>query len=469
MTSGGGRLNHHELAVKSAKRRQTHNAHKADAHAGNGNGHLAAKAAQIGKLAAACAHDESARAKEEQVFHDGVVEHVPQSARGREPCANAEHKGDFANLPKGRVGQHAFDVILAQGHDFTIHQGGRAHGNQASTQPRKAEQAGHAHNHGPHEQHHNYAKHAHLGDDTRKGTRHGRRRGGVSVGQPRVQGHKAHLDGKTGKAKHKRALNKPGRKRGITQQQQAGQHEQRAARAHYIIFKTSIVGTAVVLMHHQEVGGEGHEFPVAIHARRVARGNNARQRGEGQQQEEPVAAMALMDVAQRVHADHQSHNADHDQEELGGGGCLGCQCGKERQRGSGHAHQGSAVKLYQEGCASGKGTKVVTPVCRVCCRMWHGHIIGRSQHAGDGPAKHAKQGHNRSQTQHQKDVARGGRPRAGAFFYRGVEHGDAHGFHMQPDKHSGCQGHAQQSRHGTGHAAQYASADKHARFRHKEW
>ena len=101
MTSGGGRLNHHELAVKSAKGRQTHNAHKADAHTGNGNGHLAAKAAQVGKLAAARTHDESARTKEEQVFHDGVVKHVPQGARGREPCANAQHQGDFANLAKG--------------------------------------------------------------------------------------------------------------------------------------------------------------------------------------------------------------------------------------------------------------------------------------------------------------------------------------------------------------------------------
>ena len=132
------------------------------------------KAAQVGKIAAARAHDQRARAQKEQVFHHGVVKHMPERPGRGQPGAQAQHQRDFADLPQGGVGQHALDVFLAQGHDLAVDQGGDAHGAEARPEPGQAEQAAHfagglTH---AHENHADDAEHAHLGDDAGQGRGH---------------------------------------------------------------------------------------------------------------------------------------------------------------------------------------------------------------------------------------------------------------------------------------------------------
>ena len=149
----------------------------------------------------------------------------------------------------------------------------------------------------------------------------------MGVGQPGVQGHQTGFDAEARQAEHQGRLEperevEGGQRRGgkNAEDEQARQHEQRAARAHHVIFETGLIGRAPPLVHDQEVGSEGHQFPVAVHGRRIRRGDDARQGGEGQQQEKPVPALApVVDVAQRVDADHQGHQGDHYQEEPGQG------------------------------------------------------------------------------------------------------------------------------------------------------
>ena len=103
----------------------------------------------------------------------------------------------------------------------------------------------------------------------------------MGVGQPGVQGHQTGLDAEARQAEQQRALEQ-GRRKALPQQQQTGQHEQRAARAHNIVFDAGVVRRASVFVHHQKIGGKGHQLPVAVHAGHVGGGDDARQRGEGQ-------------------------------------------------------------------------------------------------------------------------------------------------------------------------------------------
>ena len=102
-----------------------------------------------------------------------MVEHVPERTRGGEPGAQAQGQGDFTDLPQGGVGQHAFDVVLVQGHNFAVDQGGRAQGHQPCAQPGKAHKTGHAQRAGLYKEHSHNAEHAHLGDHARKRTGNG--------------------------------------------------------------------------------------------------------------------------------------------------------------------------------------------------------------------------------------------------------------------------------------------------------
>ncbi len=257
-----GGLDHQVFAIERAEGRQPHDAHQAHGHAGHGPRHLAAQAAQIGEVAAARAHDQRARAQKEQVFHDGVIKHVPERPGRGQPCAQAQHQRDFADLSQSGVGQHALDVFLAQGHELAVDQGCHAHAGEPRAEPGQAEQSAHlagglSH---AHDDHADNAEHAHLGDDAGQGRGHRGRRGGVGVGQPGVQGNQTGLDAKARQAERQSRLEperkvEGGQRRGgkDAQNEQAGQHEQRAARAHHIVFEASLIGRAASFVNHQEV------------------------------------------------------------------------------------------------------------------------------------------------------------------------------------------------------------------------
>ena len=233
----------------------------------------------------------------------------------------------------------------------------------------------------------------------------------MGVGQPGMQGHQARFDGETRQAESQGGLH-PERKlhgglgRGgkEAEQEQAGQHEQRAARAHHIVFEARLERRAPAFMHDQEIRGEGHQFPVAVEGGRVRGGNNARQGGEGQEQEKPVPAPALVaDVAQGIDADHQGHQDDQQQEEPGRGRAGDDPCCREGQGRKQGGDQRCGAQAQEEGQTRDERAAVKTPVGRVDGRVQGRKAEVGAQPRGQRPAQQAERGHGQGQHHHDHD------------------------------------------------------------------
>ena len=112
----------------------------AHAHAGHGPRHGAAEAAQIGQLPRTGAQDERPGPEEEQILHDGMHAHMGQHRIQGGQGAHAQHEGDFAQLAQGGKGQHAFDILLSQGHDFAVNEGEGPHEDKGRAVPVQAVQ-----------------------------------------------------------------------------------------------------------------------------------------------------------------------------------------------------------------------------------------------------------------------------------------------------------------------------------------
>ena len=183
---------------------------------------------------------------------------MEEAGRGREECAKAKHNGDFANLAKGGVGQHAFDVPLFQGHQLAVEQRGDAESCEARAIPGQAEITGRGRESLSHLAGADgcQSEEAHLGDDTGKRGGDGARGGRMGVRQPGVHGNEAGLYAEAGDAENESRLNPAGRQvenaaprcrggdgvhggevAGAGENEDAGQHEEGAAGAHDIVFE----------------------------------------------------------------------------------------------------------------------------------------------------------------------------------------------------------------------------------------
>jgi len=227
-------------------------------------------------------------------------------------------------------------------------------------------------------------------------------------------------------------------------------------------------------VHHQEVGGEGHQFPVAVHGGHVGRGNDAGQRGEGQQQEEPVPALpvGVGHVAQGVHRDDEGDEADHHQEEQGHGRGRIQRQGRGQGGGTGqHAKVGHPAEFRPGGHAADEGAGKVDPEGGMHGGVGHlqaGPAGGHVQHGAAGQA-HKRHQHAQHQGQGVGTAAAGGSAVTGGA--TGLQEALAQGVHMQGDEDRGRDG----RQHGAEQAAvqgqgrgQYALGDKKTPFRDQE-
>ena len=322
---------HEVLAHEAVERRQAHDGHDADAHAAHGPRHFVDQPREVGELAAAHAEDEAARAEEEQVLHDRVVQNVRQRARRRQPRAEAEDGEDFTDLPHRGVGEHALDVLLPEGHPFAVGHRAQAHDrdHQAGdgeaavgagfSQPVVAEQP---------EVDHHHAEHAHLGEHAGQGRGHGGRRGGVGVGQPAVQRHETGLGRDAEEGEHQRepehvlgARGQVGEDFAVLREvaadhEEAHDHQVGRAAAQHDVLDGRVARLGGAFPRHQREGRPGHDLPLRGQRADVVGGHDVEQRAEGQEQEEPVPVLApvLFDVVGRV-TGHQRADARNDQRE----------------------------------------------------------------------------------------------------------------------------------------------------------
>ena len=490
-----GGLNHQIFAEEGPERRQAHDGDKAHGHAGNRPRHLPTEAAHVLKAAAPGAQDERAGAEEEQVLHDGVIERMRQTRGGGQPGSHAQHQRHFANLPQRRIRKHALDVVLTQGHDFAENQRGRAQQGQPAAEPVQTEGGsdasfdGFRHAAGLTVDDQDDAEDPHLGDDAGKRTGHRRRRGRVRIGQPGMEGHKTGLDGKADKAEQNGGLRGPdaqlrrgggnGRQQGVApaQQHETGQHETGAARAHDIILEARIMRGAVIFMHDKEVGGKGHQLPVAVQRAHVRSGHDARQRGEGQEQEEPVPALALgvRHIAHGVDGDNQRHQRNDDEEEFRRRhGMRFVDDGGKGQQSGDTAQEFRAAHLEPEGQPHDESAAIKHPESGMHGRMRRGVSGKRGGHVEHGAAQQAHARHEHGQQPGQEarpDIAvaiaiRGSQR-------RGFKPDDTQHLHMQGNKNGGThrfnkQHHQRAGRSERQRRHQHALRDAGARLGHQE-
>ena len=78
---------------------------------------------------------------------------------------------------------------------------------------------------------------------------------GWASGSQECRGTRPALTPKPARQSARAVWNQSGQRRGgkDAQNEQAGQHEQRAARAHHIVFEASLIGRAASFVNHQEV------------------------------------------------------------------------------------------------------------------------------------------------------------------------------------------------------------------------
>ena len=327
---------HEVFAHEAVERRQAHDGHDADAHAAHGPRHFVDEASEIGKLAAADAENEAARAEEEQVLHDRVVQDMGQRARRRQPRAEAEDGEDFADLPHGGVGEHTLEVFLPEGHPFAVGHRAQAHerdhqagGGEAAVGAGRGEFL--VADEPEVDRHH--AEHAHLGEHAGERRGHGGRRGGVGVWQPAVQGHETGLGREAEQGEHKGELEHVvGMDRQIgddfavlrvvpADHEEAHDHEVGRAAAQHHILDGRIARLGSAFPRHQREGRPRHDFPLGGQRADVVGGHDVEQRAEGEEQEEPVPVLApvLFNIVGGI-AGHERADARDDQREQAGQG-----------------------------------------------------------------------------------------------------------------------------------------------------
>ena len=319
-------LDHEIFAEEAPERRQAHDGDEAHAHAGHGPRHGAAEAAQIRQLPRTGAQDERPRSEEEQILHDGVHTHMGQRRVKGGQGPHAQHKGDLAQLAQSGEGQHTLDVLLTQGHDLAVNKGEAPHEDKGRAVPAQAVQP-FLRSGGSQHPEQDQAVDTHLGDDARQRRGHGRGRRRVRIRQPGMQRDQTGLDGESGQtADHAhlqefvRHLGQQGCRKGhgaAADERQTRQEQERAARAHEVVLETGVIGRAPTLVHHEEIGCEGHQLPVAVKGIGIGRTHDARQCRKGQRQEKPVPGRMLVvsHVVHGVKTDNHGYQTDQRKED----------------------------------------------------------------------------------------------------------------------------------------------------------
>ena len=226
-------------------------------------------------------------------------------------------------------------------------------------------------------------------------------------------------------------------------------------------------------MHHEEIGGEGHELPVAVQRPKIGLAHDARQRGEGQGQEEPVARRVLVmgHVVQRIEADHHGHQTDERKEELGEPvDGIDEDAGQRQRRGQHHGPGGKPV-AQETARAAQRRSGIEQPEGHMRLRMAH--------RLGQPPAfqKRKQFGAEQARQRHDQRQQHGGNAGPSSFRQRGGMGGprfqQRHLHHMKgkskEDQRTGQrQQHQQQSELRRRRAANVALDEVQASLRHEE-